>query len=58
MFTQRHFISLADLMRADRPEEPRAYWQWRLTVNAMAILFTRHNPRFDHDRFMRACGAE
>jgi hypothetical protein len=58
MFTQRHFISIASTMRATRPEEPNAYWQWKITIRGLAALFARDNSRFDHDRFMRACGAE
>jgi hypothetical protein len=56
MFTSKHFCELAKTMHATKPEEPLAYWQWKLTLRELARLFARHNPRFDADRFMRACG--
>jgi hypothetical protein len=56
-FTQKHFVAIAATMYHERPEEPRAYWQWRLTIGALAQMFARANPRFDAERFMRACGA-
>jgi hypothetical protein len=56
MYTRRHFEDLARTLRSSRPEEPKAHWQWRLTVASFAQLFARNNPRFDSERFLRACG--
>ncbi len=56
MFTSKHFVSLATVLRDGKPAEPKAYWQWRLTVGALAQLFARNNPRFDIERFFAACG--
>jgi hypothetical protein len=54
--TKLHFAAIAATMHDHKPEEPNAYWQWRLTIGALAQLFARHNPRFDSERFLRACG--
>jgi hypothetical protein len=56
MFTQRHFIAIASTMYDSRPDEPLAFWQWRVNVINLARLLARHNPRFDALRFMQACG--
>jgi|KBSMisStaDraftv2_1062788.scaffolds.fasta_scaffold2200114_2 hypothetical protein len=54
--TKKYFAAIAQAMEDTKPQEPQAYWQWRLTVGSLAQLFARHNPRFDMERFLKACG--
>ena len=61
MYTQRHFESVAATLRdlrADDESPSDPVWMWQRTVNELADLFARHNPRFKRERFIRACGGE
>jgi len=49
--TRKHFRALAVAIRAIKDE-----WERRQNAQAMADLCQRQNPRFDRDRFYRACG--
>lgn len=59
MISRKHFQMIADELKNSRPE---AHWdankttQWTMDVKAIASALARLNPRFDFDRFYRACG--
>lgn len=40
------------------PEDPERQDQWRETVEMIAVALAADNPRFDRDRFWRACGGK
>jgi hypothetical protein len=55
--SRQHFQFLADVLKDSRPyddTEEAAYWD-RL-VDRFADALHATNPRFDCDRFIRACG--
>ena len=62
--TKKHFIRFAALLKADIDETARRFPQdAKRTYDAAAYAastFARvaaeDNPRFNHDRFMQACG--
>ena len=65
-FTKQHFQSVAHLLRfrLERAQERQGVVR-AVTVNdaqelisSFAILFAEGNPRFNHARFLRACGLE
>ncbi len=70
MFQQRHFEAIAFMMQETHPNPRRkthpdathpdaflseAQMQWDYIRDAMCVLFKRSNPRFNDDRFRRAC---
>jgi hypothetical protein len=63
--TKKHFIALAQELKSVRPvtwmQKPvvgRAeHSAWYEACNAVATACKRHNPAFDWQRFMDACGA-
>jgi hypothetical protein len=51
--TKKHFVEFAEYVRieyAGKPELARA------AANAFVYVARRDNPRFDVDRFLKACG--
>jgi hypothetical protein len=55
MVTKRHFQETANIIRSMRDDEPEAA---RVFARHMADFFKQENPRFDRERFMKACGLE
>jgi hypothetical protein len=58
--SKKHFESLAEAMRAVRPEplnheEKHKLNQWYSTVTALVFVLSRDNPRFDEEKFRAAC---
>lgn len=63
--TKQHFSAFADRLRADMTETARNgdmfdLERTRSAVNYAAVQFSavaqQFNPRFNHDKFMAACG--
>jgi hypothetical protein len=48
--TKKHFIRAAEIVRSLRPESAP------IVANSFVRLFEEFNPRFDHQRFLIACG--
>jgi hypothetical protein len=51
--TRKHFEAMAELIRRIAGKTER-----RKQAELIAVHCAKANPRFDHARFMRACGAE
>lgn len=57
--TRKHFESIAGVFNNNMPmfqntrENAEAF---RMMANEMADMCANQNPRFDHERFIRACG--
>lgn len=63
MMTKKHFELIASTLRhlappRELPSSPRAYEQWRATVESFADMCAASNPRFNRTRFLAACGVE
>ena len=58
--TKRHFTALASALHDTRPPQHDAgeWATWLATVYAIVTVCQNANPRFDRDRFMRACGVD
>lgn len=58
MFSKRHYDAFESMMRRHRPEE---HWdrnkmtQWALIRDDTAAMFAADNPKFDRDKFLKAC---
>jgi hypothetical protein len=60
MFQQRHFEAIAQLMQHTQPVGDGEYDIGRrahheFVIYSLVDLFHRTNPRFNEDRFRRAC---
>lgn len=57
MFQRRHFEAIARVMQQTKPlvAVDTDILQWARDRDALCILFTRENDRFNRDRFIRAC---
>jgi len=65
MFTKQHYERIASILKEALPPEgsqTNNSIQARSTVNFiaenLAIAFSSDNPRFDEERFLKACGLE
>ena len=66
--TRKHYIALAEALRTERPFEDgedyfrHSEWrkgasdEWHTIVLRIASVLAADNPRFDKQRFGRACG--
>ena len=71
MFTTRHYVAIAEVLKANKPREPRSSEPMHdrtiqtvrcdfhhALVDQLANLFSQDNSRFDWDRFLKASGRE
>lgn len=53
--TKKHFIALADALRAEKPGDnwdPNKRVQWDLDVKAIANVCAAQNPNFNRERWL------
>ena len=55
-FQRRHYEAFATLLRYSIGEEYNYTIEYSLICDDICNLFDTDNPRFDSDRFMKACG--
>lgn len=62
-FQRRHYEAVASIPAEAKSLEERSYISdptdkrvW--ITQQLVLLFARDNPRFDRERFLRACGVE
>lgn len=59
MFTREHYEAIAATMRGEFPMSAdvtyAAIAEWGRIVKALAETFSRDNPTFEGDKFIRAC---
>lgn len=53
MLTKKHFIAIAEIIKSWTIEE--VYVCKDILVESLAMLFAQENPRFDIDKFYKAC---
>src|SRR4051794_25449520 len=59
MMSRKHYISLAQgLNDAHNDSDPSYTDQWNADVKAVADVLAADNPRFNRERFYRACGVD
>lgn len=59
MLTKKHFEGVARVIRGKVigcPKDSDRYAQAYTIAYDLAVMFKDENDRFDHDRFMEACG--
>ncbi len=62
--TRKDYVLISAVLRAERPERDGTKWAdgardlWSTTVLNMARALAKDSPRFDKDRFLKACGME
>lgn len=62
-FSKKHYDAIAAALAMSFPPCREVPWSqieaetavWWSVTRTLALMFERDNPRFDHDRFMRAC---
>lgn len=59
---RRHFEIIARTLKEAQPEHNgmgthEAYLSWEKVVEAFCVMSKQQNPRFNRDRFLKACGA-
>lgn len=58
--TAKDYVAIAKAFAETKPyvlDSEEAY-QWYTDTDAIADVFAADNSRFDHKRFLRACGRE
>jgi len=60
MFTRQHYKAIAKILNNQTcvqllDNDPQHYLLKRDVVRALANLFANDNPRFNYDKFFRAC---
>lgn len=57
--TRKDYIEIAKIIKEHKPGAgmPNAS-EWVMWVHDMAVMLKADNPRFDADRFKKACGLE
>ncbi len=53
MSTKKHFIAAAAYVVTI----PEKFWREE-TAHVLADVFARQNPRFDREKFLKACGVQ
>ena len=57
--TPKEYILIALALLTQRPgNESRTLTQWSCDVNSIASALATDNPRFDRERFLKACGVQ
>lgn len=59
MISRKHFQMIADELKRSKPEphwDANKTTQWELDVKAVSGALRLMNPRFDFNRFYKACG--
>lgn len=59
--TRKDYILIARALNGAMPVSPesdRVKEAWRTAADALAYALATDNPRFDRERFMRACRGE
>ena len=56
--TKKHFELLANALKFVQPgNNTKSNWlQWEKDIQAIAQACQQNNPRFDTERFLKACG--
>jgi hypothetical protein len=56
--TEKTYQTIAAEIRHVRDADltPARTWAIESVCNALAVCFARENPRFDRDKFLKACG--
>lgn len=63
--TRKYFQAIADALRYAKPPhmdyDPNdlreAFRLWAISIDSVAAELAKMNPRFDRERFIKACGA-
>ena len=58
--TKKDYIAIAQAISSQKPAQGSSgaqFEQWGDVANAIAGKLADDNPRFDRDRFLKACGA-
>ena len=61
MMSRKHFQMIAEALKREKPAEnwcANKHAQWELDVKAVAGALRLMNPRFDFNRFFKACGLD
>ena len=56
--TRKDYVAIAEAFADSRPSAvttPVQFYQWEDTRNKVANVFAEDNPRFDRQRFYKAC---
>jgi len=58
--TRKDYVALAEAIAGAFPitENSTPIIAWRLTMEAIADVLAADNPRFDRERFVKACQGE
>ncbi len=62
--TRKDYVLISEVLKNERPERDGTKWAdgardlWSTTVLNMARALAKDSPRFDKDRFLKACGME
>jgi len=54
--TKKDYILLAEALRSSAPASKKNYSQWVAAVQSITRALATDNPRFNADKFIRACG--
>lgn len=57
-FSKRHYEAIADKFFVVKMRVQRPSWALTSLQEELTKLFTTDNPRFDAERFNKACGGE
>lgn len=55
MFQRRHYEAIAATLKANWPRSNSCRYFYRCMIEQFANTFAQDNPRFDWNRFLKAC---